>query len=421
LIATSSAVLSVATEDAERCAQSGRDCSGYEPGVDVFDVSADFRLAASLPFPELPLPVTDNPNDVTVRWTIADQWARRLLPALPLDPERIAFVAHVELACDSVEECAALELEAVPIADANVATGTPAPCPTGAGQPGCVDEPPPAPEVYAVGQREYYYVLDLAAPGGPAFESWGESRLGASIRRGAAPAFFATPLASEGALAATRLERRTATGDAVPDGNARFMLDRFELAASGEPVALPPVNIPGYAVARLGGNADAERWLSVEPLPGATGLAQLHRLMLRGAGAFIEKTLPLAGTFTGLRAIAMGDTRFGLALGAPTDACGTSQLSAIRLGTVGGAASEPLEVSSSLDLPSDGWLIATSDANRVLLVHRTLYALVELDAQGQLHLVSTRVSDVPLLTEQLIGTSVYGAAIDGSGSRRLDF
>jgi hypothetical protein len=122
------------------------------------------------------------------------------------------------------------------------------------------------------------------------------------------------------------------------------MLDRFERSTSGDVIVLPAVNIPGYPVAKLGGPASSERWISIEPAPGATGRAQLYRLDLGSDGAHIEQTLTLDdGTFSGFQAMQAGDRWFGLVVSSPANA------------------NEPLGIRSTLDLPADAWALVAVD------------------------------------------------------------
>jgi hypothetical protein len=418
LLAVPQSVLAIAA-DSQQCHRAGKDCTGYTPGVQVFDLSGTPQLRATLPFPELPAPVSGNPNQVQVSWENYDNLSGLLRTGLMLDERRVAFVAQVELSCDTQEDCDALGIEAVPIRDTNVASSSYIACPPG-GDPSCVPSPVTI-SVYGRGQRQYFYVLDLDADGGPAWQPWGVSSLEATARRTDEDARFATALATHGTLAATRLERRDASGTPLPDGSFRFLLDRFERSASGDASALPPVNVPGYPVANLSGAASSERWISIEPAPGAIGHAQLHRLDIRSDGAHIERTLALdSGTFSGFQTLQTGDHWFGLVLSSPANACGTTQLAAVELGSTAGGANEPLNITSTLELPADEWALVASDANRALLRHNTVYTLVELTPDGSLSVISSRASDARLSNDQLLGKSLFGSA-GRLGTRRIDF
>jgi hypothetical protein len=423
LVPTRTGVVVVASGDVTRCDPSGGNCTVYAPSVSVFELTGEPRLTGTLTFPTLPLPPTE-PNRLDVNWRIYDYYITQIEQlALPLDDRHLAFVAEVHLSCDTPEDCDALGLVGVPIAEANVGVVS---CPPNI-ETGCV--PAPIPTVYGTGQRQYFYVLDLEAPGGPAWQSWGVSSLEATSARTDRNSRFAVPIATDGILAATRLERRNASGDFVTQGEARFMLDRFERQPSGEPLALPPVNVRGYPQARLGTNAGVERWISVEAAPGATGHAQVLRMNIRDDGARIERELDLdGGRFAGFRLLDLEtdvgtnlDTqqRLGLALMTPDDGCGTTRLSAIRLGTNTGDAAEPLELASTLELPADRWTLTAADGEYALLSHGFVYVLVHVDATGTLSIADTHASDVALYNAQLLGTTLFGSG--PSGSRRIEF
>ncbi|HTV22178.1 MAG TPA: hypothetical protein VMG12_25990, partial [Polyangiaceae bacterium] len=417
LATTPHGVVTVATTPASECGQSGTDCGDYAPGVSVFDLSGEPRLVTSLPFPELPLPRIDDPNRVSVRWELYDPLNEQQPAALTLANNQLAFVAQVYLSCDNQADCDALEITAVPVAEANVAFGTPAPCPPADIQPDCDDTPPPNPTVYGEGTRQYFYVLDVDAAGGPAFEAWGASRLAATAARTDRESRFAFPLATDGALAATRLERRRSATDFNDRGATRFFLDRFERSATGEIVALPSVNVPGYPVARVGGNASIERWFSVEAAPGETGEGRLHRLNIQSDGARIEQSLDLGGSFAGFRVLASGAAQFGLVLTTPSDGCGTSELRSIAFGPDAAEASAPLVVASALELPSDDWTIAATDGDLALLRRDLVHVLVRVAADGSLNRVSTTALDYSFDNEQLLGTLLFAL---GQGRRSID-
>jgi hypothetical protein len=328
-------------------------------------------------------------------------------------------VAEVSLSCDTQADCDALEITAVPVGEANVAFSGAVECPPNAVQVGCVPGPVPVPSVYGTSLRQYFYVLDLDAPGGPAWQAWGESRLAATARRTERDSRFAFPLATDGVLAATRLERRRRGTDPNDPGTTRFYLDRFERAPSGDIVALPSVNVPGYPVARLGGDAALERWLSVEAAPGETGEARLHRMNVQSDGARIEQTLELGGSFAGSSELRSGGARLGLVVLAPDDGCGTTRLSTIALGSDPADPSEPLAIASTLELPSYGWQLAATDGELALLQRGFVCVLVRAGSDGTLSHVSTSALDVYLSNPQLLGTSLFGGA-GQAGPLRLD-
>jgi hypothetical protein len=342
--------------------------------------------------------------------------------AFVLDDTHVGFVAEVYLNCNTQAECDALGLTAVPFGETGLVEGHVTECLPGA-DPSCVPGLAPSPSVVGTGRREYFYVLDLGATGGPAWQFWGASTLEATIARTDQDSRFASPIATNGTLAATRLERRNRAGAALSEGTSRVMLDRFARGASGEPIALPPVNVPGYPVARLGGESSSERWISVEAAPGGTGQAYVHRLRIEDAGARLEQTLDIDdGSYSGFMPIQTPRGWLGLVLTSPSNACGFTLLSAIQLGTSNGDADEPLSVSSTLELPEDGWALVTNDENRVLLHHTRsgVYTLVEVTPDAALSVISSQSPDVGLTNQQLLGTSLFGGA-GRYGTRRIDF
>jgi hypothetical protein len=417
LVPTSRGVVTVATTPVSQCEQAGLDCTGYAPGVSVFELSAEPRLVASLPFPELPLPPLDDPNRLSVTWELYDLVTGEQPAALQLGERRLAFVAQAYLTCDNQQDCDALEVTAVPIREANIAFLLD--CPQNAVQVGCGPSPIPVPTVWGAGQRQYFYVLDVDAAGGPAWEAWGESRLEATAARTDRESRFAFPLATDGVLAATRLERRRSATDLNDPGATRFYLDRFERSEAGDIVALPSVNVPGYPVARLGGTATLERWLSVEAAPDETGEGRLHRMNVQSDGARIEQTLDLRGNFAGFRDVRFGAARLGLVLLTPDDGCGTTELSSITLGSDPADPSEPLSIADTLELPSNEWQIQASDGDLALLRRDFVYVLVRVAADGSISTVSSTAVDVYLDEEQLLGTSLFGAG-GGAGPQRVD-
>jgi hypothetical protein len=136
-------------------------------------------------------------------------------------------------------------------------------------------------------------------------------------------------------------------------------------------------------------------------------------------GARIEQTLELGGTFAGFREVRSGEARFGLVLLTPESGCGTARLSAIELGSNPADPSEPLAIASTLELPSDAWQIAATDADLALLRRDFVRVLVRVGADGTLSLVSSSTVDVYLDAEQLLGTRLLGAA-GQAGPQLLD-
>jgi len=412
LLVTQTHVVALDTTDLLQCRQTGEDCSQQAPGVRIFTTSPEPSLVASLPLPELPLPTPS--NQLSVSWELYDDLTRNRAGALRLGDERLALVASVDLSCDTPERCEALGIEAIPFGEANVIAGSPAPCPSPDIAPDCVPTTAVEPTVYGSSRRQYFYVLELGAPGGPAWQSWGESSLESSTARRDSGGFsrFAAPFASDGVLAATRLERESAAGELLPQGTSRFMLDRFALDAQGIPRALPPVNVPGYPLARLGASDATERWLAVEAAPGESGHGRLLRLDIEASVARIESELPLdAGRFGGARSIESGQARIALTVLAPQEACAATQLVSVPVSdAAGGADGAPLALADSLELPEDDWTFADSDGPYVLLRSFPAYVLVYVAPDGSLSLVGSRtVSDVR--GEHLIGTTLYSADV----------
>lgn len=415
LLSTRTHVIALDTADLSRCQQTGADCSQHAPGARIFAVSGGPSLVGSLPLPELPLPSSTPTNQVSVSWEIYDDLTRSSAGALRLGDERLALVASVDLSCDTAERCDALGIEALPFGEANVVGGAIAPCPPPDIAPDCVPMTAAEPTVYGSSRRQYFYVLDLDAPGALAWQAWGESSLESSTARRdqGRSSRFAAPIASDGVLAATRLERESAAGELLPAGSSRFMLDRFALDAQGSPRALPPVNVPGYPIARLSSSDADERWLAVEAAPGESGHGRLLRLAIRDDAAHIESELRLdGGRFFGARSIRSEQAEIAVVLLAPDNACGTTQLGAVPVSAAGPGLSEgaagALQLAASLELPADDWIFAASEGPLVLLRSFPAYVLVRVDPDASLTVVGS--GTLPSVRgERLIGTTIYTA------------
>jgi hypothetical protein len=419
LLATRTHVVALDTTDLSRCQQTGEDCSQQAPGVRIFSASGEPGLVASLPLPALPLPASTPPSRLSVSWELYDELSRTRSGALELDAEKLALVATVDMSCDTPEDCEALGIEAIPFAEANVVGGATVACPPEDIDPDCVPTVYSDPAVYGSSQRQFFFVLDVGAPGGPAWQTWGQSSLESSTARRDQGGFsrFAAPIASDGVLAATRLERASAAGELLPAGTSRFMLDRFALDAQGTPRALPPVNVPGYPLARLRSSENTERWLAVEAAPGESGHGRLLRLAIEGDRARVESELELdAGRFGGARVVESERARIALVLLAPDNACGTTQLaaSAVSAGdaSADAAVDPPLALSGSIELPEDDWTFADSDGPYVLLGSFPAYVLVHVAPDGSLSVTGSTTA--PEVRGDLIGTTLYTAL------RRLD-
>lgn len=154
----------------------------------------------------------------------------------------------------------------MPFAEAGVISGQLAPCPPGnVGVPGCELQTPPTPRVYGMSHRQYFLALGLDDAGGPAWHALGMSALESNSGQPELSSRFAAPVAMLDSVAATRLERKSSTGELLPRGQARFMFDRFKLQPNGSALALPPVNVPGYPLARLSETADAKVHCAHQP------------------------------------------------------------------------------------------------------------------------------------------------------------
>jgi hypothetical protein len=239
----------------------------------------------------------------------------------------------------------------------------------------------------AVRSRQYFFALGLEEAGGPTWHALGRSALESNSGRPELSSRFAGPVATADSVAATRLERKSGAGELLPRGQARFMFDRFRLQPDGSALALPPVNVPGYPLARLTESTSSEQWLSVEPAPDTSGASTVHLLRIETRGAELQQSLTLDASFGGLVALQLASGEIvGVALSLPSNACGTSRLSAVRL-NAGGTG---IAVSSTLELPSDGWSFQATNGARALLVHGDVYAVLELNAAGELAVEALR-------------------------------
>jgi hypothetical protein len=406
LVSTGQSIVVIAEQPAAECAQSARDCSGYAPGVEIFDVSGEPRRVAALPLPDLGFSAPSNSNAVSLSWQIYDPLAplsRGVRISLPMDAAHLAFVADVDLSCDSEEKCAAFGITPVPFAQAGVATGQIAPCPPGnADKPECAPQTPQTPTVYGMSHRQYLFALGLDDAGGPAWHTLGTSVLESNSGQYQLASRFAAPVSSTDTVAVTRLERRSSAGELLPRGQARFMFDRFRLQPTGAALALPAVNVPGYPLARLSETASAEQWLSVEPAPDTSGSSTLHLLRIETRGAEVQQSLTLDASFGGLVALELtGGEAAALALTLPSNACGTSLISAVRRSADGAG----ISVTSKLELPSDDWGFQGTSGARALLQHGDVYAVVELSDAGELAVVALRRASDYSDAQRLLATA----------------
>ncbi len=420
LVPTPSGVVVVATTRLERCEETPRlDCAVYAPGVSVYDLSDEPRHVADVPFPVLATAPANEPWRVKVNWSTYDALAERERVAEPLGARYLAFVADVDLNCATEATCAELGLEPRPAAQAGVVAGNLIDCPPD-GDPNCVPMPEPLPRVFGEGRRHYIYLLDLEAEAGSAWREIGVSELELGAGYPDEISRFAAPRVIDNQLVVTRLERYSNDGVLLPRGRARFMMDRFGLDAEGEPLDLPPINVPGYPVARVGGDAALEHWISVEPFDGEMPGAHIHRLQVAPEGAAIEDSLELTDTFAGFVSAQVGAAQFGVTLSQPENACGAARLTVLGLGALDSSSSEALSIASTFELPSNDWHLVAADGPRVLVRRDRSYALVELDATGNISLVGIRSTDAYLTNEQLSGNVMRGAG-DMLGAQALEF
>ncbi|MEO8181371.1 MAG: hypothetical protein ABI895_21245 [Deltaproteobacteria bacterium] len=410
LIALPNGVLVPSTEGSDYCPQD-RDCSDYVPGVTLFDTTGEPRRVAWLPMPEPQLEVPWDPSRMSLRWTaLNDPLTGAQQGALRLGEQHVAFVAKVSLGCQSQGECDALGIEAVPVTPSQGLQFA-LRCSLPDSPPDCVE--PPTPTLVGGSTRQYFFALRTGG-GAPSWLALGVSTPESRASSLAGASVFGTTLA---ALRLEHVAQILPTGY-VPTGQSRFMLDRFRLDASGEPLPLPPVNVPGYPAAYLGADGAGEYWLTAEPLPDATGRARLHRLRISASGAESQAQLDLDGPFVGFWPLQSADASFGLTLSSAKDACGATRLTAVRLGAA--SSSVALEPVSFLDLPSDHWAVVAIEAQRAVLRRGPLYALIELDSVGRLTLVALKSSD-DFASGQLLGTTLRAGDIYGGGELKLEF
>ncbi|HVZ34020.1 MAG TPA: hypothetical protein VG963_16450, partial [Polyangiaceae bacterium] len=331
LVPVPNGVVVLANEGVSPCLPSNG-CNGQSATLII--VSGMPQVVGSLP---LPVPDVGRPWDpgriMSFDWSTYDAVTGTDAGPQLLDAQHLAFVANVLLECDAQADCDALGIR--PLLDA--ASGA----------------------LWGQSSRQYIYTLQIAGAGAPRWQAIGVSSVQTTSRNPQNWPKFAAAHALGGTLAVTRLERTSPSGDLLPNYEYRFVLDRFHLGDSGKPEVSAAVTIPGYPVAFLGSDADAEYWVSAEPLPGVTGQARLHRLRITTAGAENEKQLDLSDAFGGFWPMQVDSEPRGIVLGNPQNGCGVTHLSALTLGT--SSVDADLELTSELDLPSDNWQVIDSD------------------------------------------------------------
>lgn len=330
LLGAGDRLLVVSTLPASQCVQSGFDCSGYAPGVDVVSLADTPELVAHLPFPGL-----EAEDDV-------QHYTR-----LQLDDGRRVFVIERDATCWSEEECEALGVEPGPVEGVNAVSGECAPPPPGGGAPvPCVTPPPPT--VYGSLREQRAFVLDHAADP-PRFGEPVISALELAHSR------FAEPVVSGQTLLVTRLESDAGPGPGsfgvAP--TARFMLDRFTADEGGDLRALPALNVPGYPVVV---GADDTTLVTLEPAGDDSGDVVAYALELVDAGAFVRHEQRLTGQLDDF--VARGDQLY--VLRHTGEGCAATT-------TLQPLATDDLELGAALELPSLRYHVTDVLGDRLLL------------------------------------------------------
>jgi hypothetical protein len=372
--------------------------TGDAPGIAVYDLTGQPRLAGSAAFPSLPGRIADP------TWSLV-RGLGESSGTPPLGDGSLTLVADLDLLCRDEQTCAAIGIDVT--ADPTVAT--PEPC-GGPNADACES------------QREYVYALSLDATLSPSWQPLGISTLESTSARPDQASRFGSTIVAGNVAGATRLERLSSSGEVLPDGQARFMFDRFPRSPSGNGITYPAVNVIGQPVARLADSGSAQLWLSVDAALGAASAdnnGAVHLLYIDEQGAHDAQSLPLPGTFAGAVTLQRDDgARIPIMLTIPDNSCGTSQLTALGLD-----ASGTLQSLSTLELPEDRWGIVATDGDRVVLRRGDVFALVEF-AGNALRVHSLRSSDGYSLGLQLLGTRLFGiggTGISGANAFLIDF
>lgn len=273
LVADATHVLLVQDHPESECFQTEADCSDYAPNVEVIDVSATPRRAGTVRLPEGPPIILDGTGYVSYEWSTRywDEAAPRLEDGRPL------FIVEVNLSCQQPDTCETLGIDDTgPVSEPSGLQGTcvefgpdnePSPCP-----------PPATVEGFLHEQR--FYALELA-DGAPGLVPLGVSRQREKY------ASFGPPRVSGKTLLATRIERLGPAGT----GDARFLLDLFNITADGAEPAGTGINTPGYPLSLSG---DGERLLSIARTD--DGLT-LYSSALRDGHAHVLEQVTLAQSY----------------------------------------------------------------------------------------------------------------------------
>jgi hypothetical protein len=360
LIADGDRLLVLSTEPLDQCMQSGLDCTGYVPNVEIYRFDGEPARIASVPLPDAGLNAHDTDSQVRLEWNEVEG------SPLALGDGRFMFAARLYATCTRDAACEQLGIEPRPLAEANVAPAGGTSCPPAA----ATCSPPPAlATVYGKKDALRFYVLDTRAVE-PRFGLIAESVLELGDSR------FGRPSVSEGVLLVPRLERapqRPTPGQPSTPGapKARFMVDRFPIVEDGGPSEPVAINVPGYGLAlRAGG----EVLISVEPNAAQGNGATLHRLALRDDGAHVLQSLALEGTYGQLELA--GD--HAIYLQRRGEGCdSTTRLTPVQLPA---DADDELGAGPGLELPGVSWTLIDARGDRLLLQSDSLrYAVVELE------------------------------------------
>jgi hypothetical protein len=366
LIADGDRLLVVSSDPVEQCMQSGADCSGYTPNVELYRFEGEPERIASIPLPDSELNVSDADSQVRLEWEeVAGS-------PFALGDGRYVFAARLYASCTREAACERLGIEPRPIGEANVAPSGRTACPPN------VTCPPASEPATVYGKKDAlrFYVVDVHSDE-PRFSAVAESVLELGDSR------FGSLRVSAGELLVPRLEREVqrptpgAPSSQAP-ATARFMLDRFALASDGALHSVPAINVPGYALAlRAGGQI----LISAAPDPQQAGAATLHRLALRDNGAHVLQSLALDAEYGQLELV--GDR--AIYLQRRGEGCaGTTRLVPVLLPD---DADGELRAQPALELPGSDWTLIDARGSRLLLQARSLrYAVVELgDGAPRVH------------------------------------
>jgi hypothetical protein len=410
LIATPDAVIVVAEKATSSCPQPSIGCGTNAPGIAVYDLSGQPRLAGSAEFPSPPIPSSDHAFGNSPTWSLVRGLGEG--SATPLAAAPLTLVADIDLVCGDQQTCAALGVD-IP-AGVN-APALPETCTPNPNSGSCEILARPA---VAESRREYFFALSLDAALQPSWQPIGISTGESTSAMPGKASKFGNTLVAGNVIGVTRFEPLSSSGEALPGGQARFMFDRFARSASGDGIVYPPTNVIGQPIARFPDSGSAQLWLSVDApaaafqTASANGTGMAHLLYIDQQGAHDAQSLPLAGAFADALTLQSDDgSSVPVVLTTPANSCGSSRLTAFRLAR-GGALQ-----GSTLELPEDRWSIVAVDGPRVALQRDQAYALVELGGNA-LSVHSLRSSDGDAQDLQLRGTTLFSI---GNDAFRIEF